>query len=272
MPSSFSKGWRTSGGTISAPSGRGTSGQFLYTDGAGATSWTPNLFYSANTIQQRNSVSAQTWEIFRTHTDDLNNAGARCSWSSNDFQISTFKTGTEEAGNIILTPPFALGFVAVGTTTPNVDLVGNAEYGSSSIKGFQLDGQQPRLIVRGSTDASIDFIDTGSAVNEKFLQFYNNAGLVTIRSLTDAMAVHKNIMAWGLGTGNTLVGTTTDDGVNRMQVSGSVKSSQWMAIGVYTDATRPAAGTAGRMIFNSTDGNLNIDTGTGWILPDGTAT
>lgn len=37
-----------------------------------------------------------------------------------------------------------------------------------------------------------------------------------------------------------------------------------------TDATRPAPGTAGRVVFNVDDGNLNIDDGTDWILPDGT--
>ena len=41
---------------------------------------------------------------------------------------------------------------------------------------------------------------------------------------------------------------------------------------VKSDANRPSAGTAGRVIFNSTDGNLNIDDGTNWILPDGTTT
>lgn len=41
---------------------------------------------------------------------------------------------------------------------------------------------------------------------------------------------------------------------------------------VLTDATRGAAGTAGRVIFNSDDGNMNIDTGSAWILPDGTTT
>jgi len=41
---------------------------------------------------------------------------------------------------------------------------------------------------------------------------------------------------------------------------------------VYTDATRPSAGTAGRIIFNSDDGQLNIDNGTNWTLPDGTVT
>lgn len=41
---------------------------------------------------------------------------------------------------------------------------------------------------------------------------------------------------------------------------------------VYSDATRPAAGVAGRIIFNTDDGKLNIDTGAGWTLPDGSAT
>lgn len=45
-----------------------------------------------------------------------------------------------------------------------------------------------------------------------------------------------------------------------------------LTIGVYTDAQRPAAGTAGRVIFNSDDGQLNIDDGTNWTLPDGTTT
>lgn len=41
---------------------------------------------------------------------------------------------------------------------------------------------------------------------------------------------------------------------------------------VKTDASRGAAGTAGLVIFNSDDGQLNIDDGTNWTLPDGTAT
>lgn len=45
-----------------------------------------------------------------------------------------------------------------------------------------------------------------------------------------------------------------------------------ITLAVYTNSTRPAAGTEGRIIFNSDDGNLNIDDGTDWILPDGTTT
>lgn len=45
-----------------------------------------------------------------------------------------------------------------------------------------------------------------------------------------------------------------------------------LVVRTYTDATRPSAGTAGRVIFNSDDGKLNIDDGTNWTLPDGTTT
>ena len=39
-----------------------------------------------------------------------------------------------------------------------------------------------------------------------------------------------------------------------------------------TDATRGAAGEVGRIIFNTDDGQLNIDDGTNWTLPDGSVT
>jgi hypothetical protein len=45
-----------------------------------------------------------------------------------------------------------------------------------------------------------------------------------------------------------------------------------MQLKVLTDATRGSAGTAGQVIFNSDDGQLNIDDGTNWTLPDGTTT
>jgi len=41
---------------------------------------------------------------------------------------------------------------------------------------------------------------------------------------------------------------------------------------IYTNASRPAAGIMGKIIFNSDDGQLNIDDGTNWTLPDGTTT
>jgi hypothetical protein len=69
-----------------------------------------------------------------------------------------------------------------------------------------------------------------------------------------------------------LVFQTTPDGSNtpanvlRLRADGTVQ------LPTFTNATRPAAGTAGRIIFNSDDGQLNIDDGTNWTLPDGTTT
>lgn len=47
--------------------------------------------------------------------------------------------------------------------------------------------------------------------------------------------------------------------------------SMLLVVGSYTTAGRPAAGTAGRIILNTTTSKLNIDTGTAWVHADGTA-
>lgn len=52
----------------------------------------------------------------------------------------------------------------------------------------------------------------------------------------------------------------------------AVNEGLWLEFPTNNDAGRPAAGTAGRVFFNTDDGNLNIDTGAAWILPDGTTT
>jgi len=59
---------------------------------------------------------------------------------------------------------------------------------------------------------------------------------------------------------------------NCIKINGQNEAVEEIVFKVYSDATRPAAGTAGRIIYNSDDGNLNIDNGTNWILPDGTTT
>jgi len=54
--------------------------------------------------------------------------------------------------------------------------------------------------------------------------------------------------------------------------SGAMTVGTTLGLGTYNDAGRPAAGTAGRVIFNTDDGQLNIDDGANWTLPDGTTT
>ena len=38
------------------------------------------------------------------------------------------------------------------------------------------------------------------------------------------------------------------------------------------DETRPKAGKTGRLVFNMTDAQINVDDGTDWTLPDGSTT
>lgn len=70
--------------------------------------------------------------------------------------------------------------------------------------------------------------------------------------------------------GNTALTLTTSTAAFVGDVT--LAAQKTLLLGVFSDANRPAAGTAGRVIFNTTDGNLNIDNGTNWTLPDGTVT
>jgi hypothetical protein len=59
---------------------------------------------------------------------------------------------------------------------------------------------------------------------------------------------------------------------HRFVTVGHVQAGTYIRPGIYSDATRPAPGNVSHVIYNTTDGNLNIDDGFQWILPDGTPT
>lgn len=95
-------------------------------------------------------------------------------------------------------------------------------------------------------------------------------------SLTNSPKVHLHSageFGWAAGTPNAFNADTTirRDAAGVVRVSNAVMANEIRLV-AKTDANRPAAGIAGRVIYNSDDGNLNIDTGTQWVLPDGTIT
>jgi hypothetical protein len=68
-----------------------------------------------------------------------------------------------------------------------------------------------------------------------------------------------------------------DAGTNTVRIRNyagifQVETGQGLGFPVYTNATRPAAGTAGRAIWNSDDNMLNIDDGTNWRDTNGNIT
>ena len=62
-----------------------------------------------------------------------------------------------------------------------------------------------------------------------------------------------------------------DHGPRSVGASELKKGLESITLQVYTDATRPAAATAGAgaVIYNSTDNGLNVSDGTNWRAPNG---
>ena len=114
-------------------------------------------------------------------------------------------------------------------------------------------------------------VHIGSGTDPKSLHVYN--------TYTSSTSYERLDFGWNGNvatiqtTAGSAGGTVRDLSIqNAIKINGPDESVSELKLKVYTDATRPTPGTAGRIIYNSTDGNLNIDNGTNWILPDGTAT
>lgn len=86
-------------------------------------------------------------------------------------------------------------------------------------------------------------------------------------------AARLHYMGFSADTG---VSFYVDDNVNSQNITAHASKHSGIVgaanVPLFSDGTRGDAGIAGRVIFNTTDGNLNIDDGTNWILPDGTTT
>jgi len=84
----------------------------------------------------------------------------------------------------------------------------------------------------------------------------------------------NNIMRIGTNIVSGVLSLMSGDEVECINIDGSQDINLLSDTVLYkrTDANRGAAGTAGRLIFNTDDGKLNVDDGTNWTLPDGTTT
>ncbi|MFG0247819.1 MAG: hypothetical protein ACF8OB_02945 [Phycisphaeraceae bacterium JB051] len=117
------------------------------------------------------------------------------------------------------------------------------------------------LVYAGADPAVDDLTDNDTT----YVWLYNDAGTATIGSAIDATG-------WPVVPHVKLAEVTMVDGVITSILDRRGEGLSDVLLPVYDDAGRPAAGYAGRMIFNSDDGLPNIDTGSAWILPDGTTT
>ncbi|HAI11065.1 MAG TPA: hypothetical protein DCM28_05130 [Phycisphaerales bacterium] len=118
------------------------------------------------------------------------------------------------------------------------------------------------VLIYAGADPAVDSLTDNDTT---YIWLYNASGAATIGSAIDATG-------WPAVPHVKLAEVTMADGVITSILDRRGEGLSDILLPVYDDAGRPAAGYAGRMIFNSDDGHLNIDDGTNWTLPDGTTT
>ena len=189
---------------------------------------------------------------------------------------STTQATVNQVKTYVNTAPVTTGgsinSTPIGATTPSTGAFttltasGNLYSGSSTasdlsaITGLAIKSALPALILQGTeASAARGFLIENSG------SLYSGLGTTTITQLSSTgLAVTGNISS----TARTLVGTTTDDGVNALQVNGAVKSSGNVlgAIGtvqfIAQSAVTPhSSSNAGSITFGISDGGGNIASG-----------
>lgn len=118
------------------------------------------------------------------------------------------------------------------------------------------------VLIYAGADPAVDSLTDNETT---YIWLYNNSGTATIGSAISGTG-------WPAVPHVKLAEVTLASGVITGIVDRRGEGLSDILFPVYTDGTRPAAGYAGRAIFNSDDGQINIDTGSDWTLPDGTTT
>ena len=190
-----------------------------------------------------------------------------------------------------------------------IDNVGRLVYDSNTIltnartKGFGVFSKGPAIYDQTGNIVYYASRNDGTSDNSTYLNTYNlklfgdtSAGKTVLSSANQSLGVPQNGLAIYESDGTTLselkLGFANvqiqDSGVGVSVIASAGQTGnmqEWkneIGNGAYVDnsgdivfqsystANRPTAGTPGRVIFNTNDGNLNIDNGSNWVLPNGT--
>lgn len=168
---------------------------------------------------------------------------------------------------------------------PSAPVTGDVWY-NSSVSGFKMrraGGTFTFLNVNAeATNAVLTSNGSGGSVTAESTLTYNVSGGTALLELDGSAETIGQHDVKG-GTGTLRIQSTSVDGligtvsaVNLKLIRGNTTivtiDGSTIRIPSGTDASRGSAGNAGRMFFNTDDGQINISDGTNWTLPDGTST
>lgn len=99
--------------------------------------------------------------------------------------------------------------VGIGTNTPGTNVTGTYSY-PDTVGFLEIDGGAfARFLIKGSTNAGFDMVDSGASANNKRVLFYTDGGVTRLRSVDDAnAAVIDSILSANHSNGR--VGINTD--------------------------------------------------------------
>ena len=167
--------------------------------------------------------------------------------------------------------------VAIGTSS-------NATHNNSIVLGSGASSTAANQVLIGGTNSNTDDLYVGTGVTQTSPQSQvsinangasgNNQPGPTLRIASGKGTGEGTAGTVSIATSTTgTAGATLQTLANRLVINENTAQFNVPPLPpVFTDTSRPSAGTAGRVIYNSTVNQLQVDNGTSWIYCDCTST
>ncbi len=234
-----------------------------------------------------NTTGKISFTVLNSEVGKVDASGFSTSFNLNATGTGTFG-GTLVSGSHFSSSSTTTSLISSATTTIrstiiNINATGSNTTNIGSVTGGAINlYNSPNLQgndITGVTDISIaGRIKYTSDPTNTYIDIASGGGDITLN--TNGGSDHINLVASGAGSNIVIDANSTGSitlslsGVALQTITSSLTSflTNHVRLPNKSDASRGAASLAGRIIYNTSDGKINIDNGTNWTLADGTVT